>query len=122
MPVGGGIARRVRGRRFRKPATRIRPAGRSGRRRRTTSVRHLLKSPRLEAVSASTGAHLGNRRAGKFVGAFVEVVAGVAADPVPRDVVPGQRGVEAPPQLGIFHWLLVSGAPAVALPAVNPFG
>ena len=43
----------------------------------------------------------------------------MAAHPVPSDLVLGQRGVEASPQLGILHRLLVGGAPAVAFPAVN---
>ena len=58
----------------------------------------------------------------QLIGAFVLGVAGVALDPVPAHLVRLQRGVEPLPQLGILHRLLVGGAPAVALPAVDPAG
>ncbi len=41
---------------------------------------------------------------------------------MPVDVVALLRLVEALPQLGVLHRFLVGGAPAVALPAVDPCG
>ena len=58
--------------------------------------------------------------AGEFVGALVHCVAGVAVDPAPVDRVARRAGVEPAPQVFVLDRLLVGGAPAVALPAVNP--
>src|SRR5690242_7631628 len=60
--------------------------------------------------------------AGKLVGALVLVMAGMALDPVPANLVRLQGFVEPLPQLGVLHRLLVGGAPAISLPAVNPTG
>src|ERR1700729_1306530 len=49
-------------------------------------------------------------------------MAAVALHPDPVDLVRCARGVEALPQLDILHRLLVGGAPAVLLPAVDPLG
>jgi hypothetical protein len=44
----------------------------------------------------------------------------VALDPPPIDVVRFARCIEALPQLGVLHGLLVGRFPAVAFPAVDP--
>src|SRR5699024_8532015 len=46
----------------------------------------------------------------------------MAPDPRPRHVVTRDELIEFTPQLGIRHRLLRRGAPAVALPAVDPLG
>ena len=46
----------------------------------------------------------------------------MALDPVPAHLVRLQRGVEALPQFDVLDRLLVGGAPAVLLPAVDPAG
>src|SRR5688572_17138641 len=47
-------------------------------------------------------------------------MAAMALDPRPVDLVWRARGIEALPQLDVLHRLLVGGAPAVLLPAVDP--
>src|SRR5699024_2759265 len=59
---------------------------------------------------------------GELVGAFVARITGMAPDPRPRHVVTRDELIEFTPQLGIRHRLLRRGAPAVALPAVDPLG
>src|SRR5258707_11909195 len=49
-------------------------------------------------------------------------MAAVTPHPDPVDLVRRARGVEALPQLDILHRLLVGGAPAVLLPAMDPLG
>src|SRR4029077_14882194 len=56
----------------------------------------------------------------QLIGALVLLMAGGALDPVPAHLMRLQRRVEALPQLGILDRLLVAGAPAVLLPAMNP--
>ena len=63
---------------------------------------------------------LRDRFARQFVGAFVEIVAGMARDPVPMHLMRAERRVEPLPQVDILHRLLVGGLPAVPLPAVDP--
>ena len=58
--------------------------------------------------------------AGERVDPVVFGVAAMALDPVPFDSVGGAGGDQLLPQLGILHRLLVGGAPAVALPVVDP--
>src|SRR5262245_5741232 len=58
----------------------------------------------------------------QLIGALVFGVTGMALDPVPAHLVGLERGIEALPQLGILHRLLVRGAPAVLLPAMDPAG
>ena len=60
--------------------------------------------------------------AGELVGALVVVMAVMALDPVPADVVPLGRLLEPLPQLDIAHRLLIRRAPAVPLPALDPAG
>src|SRR6185369_2408029 len=47
-------------------------------------------------------------------------MAGVTFHPVPAHLMGPKRGVEPLPQIDVFHWALVGGAPAVALPVVDP--
>src|SRR5712691_2276149 len=56
------------------------------------------------------------------VGALVEIVAGVAAHPVPAHVVLLEGRVEPLPQIDVLDRLAVGGAPAVALPLLDPAG
>src|SRR6185312_576443 len=56
----------------------------------------------------------------QLIGALVFGVAGVALDPVPAHLMRFQRGIEPLPQFDILDRLLVGGAPAVFLPAVDP--
>src|SRR5688572_25686441 len=64
--------------------------------------------------------HLGAAQVGELVGALVALVAGVAFDPKPLDVVLGGDLVQAPPQVLVLDRFLVGGAPAVLLPLVDP--
>ncbi len=63
-----------------------------------------------------------DRPARQFVGAVVHDIVAVALDPFPGHLVAGVGCVEPPPEVFVFHRLLVGGFPAVLLPAVNPFG
>src|SRR6267378_8471148 len=63
---------------------------------------------------------LRDRLAGKLVGALVEIVAGMAAHPVPPYRVVGERGIEPLPQIDILHRLAISGLPPVAFPTLDP--
>src|SRR5665647_436866 len=58
----------------------------------------------------------------QLIGALVCIVAGMALDPVPAHLMRLQRGVEALPQFDVLDRLLVGGAPAVPLPAMDPAG
>src|SRR6266404_2256528 len=79
--------------------------------------RESLRSPRLRLQPRHRDA-----LARELVGALVVVVAGVAFDPVPVHLMRFQRGVEPLPQIDILDRLLVRGAPAVLLPAMDPAG
>src|SRR5665647_2444581 len=57
---------------------------------------------------------------GELVRPLVSGVAGVALDPAPGDRVPGQLGLQQPPQVGVLDRLLGGGDPAVLLPAGQP--
>src|SRR5216684_535081 len=74
------------------------------------------------AFAVRPGSDLGNRFAGKFVGAFVEVVTGMTTHPMPMHRVATDRSVESLPQIGILDRLPGGGPPAVAFPAVDPIG
>ena len=54
------------------------------------------------------------------VGALVEIMAGMAAHPVPAHLMLVDRGIETLPQIVVLHRLAVGGFPAVALPLVDP--
>src|SRR5262249_30072778 len=56
----------------------------------------------------------------QLVGALILGVAGMAPDPVPAHVVALERGFEPLPEIDILDRFLVSGAPAVALPLLDP--
>ena len=58
----------------------------------------------------------------QFIGALVVIMAGMALDPVPADLVAMERRIEPLPEFDVLHRLLVGGLPAIALPAVDPFG
>src|SRR5262245_8462931 len=60
--------------------------------------------------------------AGELVGALVVVMAVMALDPVPAYVVALSRLLEPLPQLDIAQRLLIRGAPAIPLPALDPSG
>src|SRR5205809_7710376 len=60
--------------------------------------------------------------AGEGVDAVVLGVAAVALDPVPFDSVARDGFQQFLPQVGILDRLAVGGAPAIALPAVDPAG
>src|SRR5229473_8352761 len=66
------------------------------------------------AFAVRPGSDLGNRFAGKFVGAFVEIVTGMTAHPMPMHSVAADRGLESLPQIRVLDRLLVAGPPAVA--------
>src|ERR1700688_3641181 len=68
------------------------------------------------------GARLRTGLARETGGAFVERMAGVTAQPVPMDFVALHRRVEVLPHIDVATRLLVGGAPAIAFPAVDPFG
>src|SRR6266851_1964333 len=72
------------------------------------------------AFAVRPGSDLGNRFAGKFVGAFVEIVTGMTAHPMPMHSVAADRGLESLPQIRVLDRLLVAGPPAVAFPALDP--
>src|SRR5687768_15012002 len=59
---------------------------------------------------------------GQAVCALVLRVARVSPYPVPFYVVLRRELVQAAPQVLVFHWLLVGGAPAAALPVEDPDG
>src|SRR5437762_7371268 len=77
----------------------------------TPSLPHPLLQPRH-----------GDAVARQLIGALVGVMAGVALDPVPADLMRLQRGIEPLPQVDVLDGLLVGGAPAVFLPAMDPAG
>src|SRR5262245_16993291 len=56
----------------------------------------------------------------QFIGSFVESMAGVTFDPMPTHPMLRQRGIEPLPEIDVLRRLLVGGAPAVALPLVDP--
>src|SRR5471030_1593727 len=58
----------------------------------------------------------------QLVGALIGVVTGMALDPVPAHLVLVQRRVQPLPQIDVLDRLLVRGAPAVPLPAMDPAG
>src|SRR5665647_165180 len=62
----------------------------------------------------------GDAAVGKLVRPLVPGVTGVALDPAPGDRVPGQLGLQQPPQVGVLDRLLGGGDPAVPLPAGQP--
>ena len=76
--------------------------------------------------SKLTFANLGSLPVGLGAGEGIDpVVLGVAAvtlDPMPVDSVPRRGRDQLLPQLGVLDRLLVRGAPAVALPIVDPAG
>src|ERR1700716_1558802 len=57
----------------------------------------------------------------QLVGPLVLRVAGMVPHPVPFHVVQCRHLIEPPPQVDILHRFLVGGAPAAALPVVQPF-
>src|SRR5689334_3451434 len=59
---------------------------------------------------------------GQLVRAIVVVVIRMPLGPGPVDLVPHHLAVEFLPEVLVHHGLLGAGSPAVALPAVNPFG
>src|SRR5437764_651268 len=74
----------------------------------------------MELDASGNGLGIRSHRYSMLVGALVLVMAGMALDPVPAHLVRLQRLIEALPQLDILDRLLVRGAPAVALPTVDP--
>src|SRR5688572_24461405 len=60
--------------------------------------------------------------AGQLVGAVVLGMARMALDPAPLDRVRRRRLEQLLPEFGILDRLAVGGPPAVAPPAVDPFG
>src|SRR5262245_10484865 len=66
------------------------------------------------------GADRGDPLARQLVGALVLGVAGMALHPMPFDVMGLECLVEPLPEIDVLDRLLVGGAPAVALPAVDP--
>src|SRR6185437_14218065 len=68
----------------------------------------------------STGSRRDQAVARELIGALVHGMTGVALHPVPAHLVMAERGIEPLPQIDILHRLLVGGAPAVLLPAVDP--
>ncbi len=76
---------------------------------------------RLSAPFAPARTAIAASRASWSARSFI-VVAGMALDPVPAHLVARERRVEALPQVDILDRLLVGGAPAVPLPALDPAG
>src|SRR5665647_2899453 len=62
----------------------------------------------------------GDAAVGKLVRPLVPGVTSVALDPAPGHRVPGQLGLQQPPQVGVLDRLLGGGDPAVPLPAGQP--
>src|SRR3990167_6937145 len=65
--------------------------------------------------------HIVYTAVGQLVGPLVARVAGMAAHPLPGDLVPPYLLVQLPPQVGILHRLLGRGFPATFLPVGHPF-
>src|SRR5258705_9815161 len=61
---------------------------------------------------------LRDRLAGKHVGAFIEIVAGMPAHPVPMHGVMREGGVEPLPQIDVLHRLAAGRLPTIAFPAL----
>src|SRR5262249_46143355 len=62
----------------------------------------------------------GHACARQLIGTLIVVMAGMALDPMPAYLMALQSEIEALPQIGILHWLLLGRFPAVALPAMDP--
>src|SRR4030095_11276134 len=75
-------------------------------------------SPALRGAHASTDAV--DAAVGQGVGTLVAGVAIMAAHPMPLHVVLRRQSLQALPQFHVLHRLLVGGAPATLLPAVDP--
>src|SRR5262245_18089794 len=56
----------------------------------------------------------------QLVSALIERVTSMAAHPMPAHLVRRHGGIELLPEIDVLDRLLVGGAPAVALPAMNP--
>src|SRR5262245_66584835 len=84
------------------------------------SGRPLFARERRRAALAGARARLLETHACQFVGALVEHVAGMAAHPMPADSMTFQQGIEPLPEIDIPDRLPIGGAPAVALPLVDP--
>src|SRR5262247_3421408 len=64
----------------------------------------------------------GDTSVGELVRPLVLRMAGVALHPMPLDLMLSPQLVELAPQVLVLHRLLVGGAPAAPLPAVDPGG
>src|SRR5262249_59028082 len=62
----------------------------------------------------------GETRACEAVGAYVQVMTGVAAHPVPAHAMVRERRIETFPQVVVLDRLAIGRAPAVALPFLDP--
>ena len=56
------------------------------------------------------------------IGALIALMAGMALDPVPFDIVASQLFVQHRPQIGVLDRLFRRRAPAIALPFMDPLG
>src|SRR5437870_8795413 len=79
-------------------------------------------APRSIRATGYCRARLRAGLARQLVGALVDRMAGVTAQPVPMHFVALQRRVELLPQVDVAHRLPVGGAPAIAFPDMDPFG
>ena len=73
-------------------------------------------------TSALSAAHRVAAFAGQLVGNLVTLVAGMAFDPFPFDVMALAGGFEGLPQILVLDRFPRSGFPAIAFPAMNPLG
>ena len=84
----------------------------------------ILHSGGLHAGAAGAQLRVGelfsdlrNLRGGELVAALVSRVAGVAFQPFPIDVVRRGGRVQCPPEILVFHGLLLEGEPAAFFPS-----
>src|SRR5690348_5698749 len=75
----------------------------------------------LTTMSGTRG-RLTQAAIGERVGALVAWVSRVPLDPQPGHLMARGGSLEPLPKVGVFHWLLIRGPPAIALPFRQPRG
>src|ERR1700733_960494 len=78
--------------------------------------------PKSEPQALALALDLLQAAPGQAVGAFVELVAGVALDPAPVHLVAQPRLVQPSPEVLVLDRALAHGAPAARLPQGQPLG
>src|SRR5260221_3867701 len=87
----------------------------------TTRSPSLACRPVVSVSSTTCLGIAGDPLVGERVSTLVLRMTRVSLDPVPLHAVRAVQFVELLPQIDILHRLLVRGAPALALPAADPF-